>query len=87
MKEGIGYRKEQLAHADVLPREFDPSYRAETLPANRLRRIKLSGNGELNRLIADALRGAEKPLTSHDIAHAIVTAKRFGRESIKWEVC
>jgi hypothetical protein len=41
-----------------------------------------SGNGELNRLIADALRRAEKPLASSDIADAIVEAKGYGRESI-----
>jgi hypothetical protein len=36
----------------------------------------------LNRLIADALRRAEKPLASNDIAEAIVTEKGFGRRSI-----
>jgi hypothetical protein len=59
-----------------------PSYRADTLPPKRLRRVKLFGNGELNRLIADALRRAEKPLASHDIADAICEAKGYGRESI-----
>ena len=63
-------------------RELDPSYRANTLPPERLRRVKLFGNGELNRLIADALRRAEKPLASGDIAEAIVEAKGYGRESI-----
>jgi hypothetical protein len=47
---------------DAVLRELDPSYRADTLPPKRLRRIKLFGSGELNRLIADALRRAEKPL-------------------------
>jgi hypothetical protein len=32
--------------------------------------------------MADALRRAEKPLASHDIAEAIVTTKGYGRESI-----
>jgi hypothetical protein len=36
----------------------------------------------LNRLIADALRRAAKPLASHDIADAIVEAKGYGRDSI-----
>jgi hypothetical protein len=52
------------------------------LPPKRLRRVKLFGSGELNRLIADALRRAEKPLASNDIAEAIVTTKGYGRESI-----
>jgi len=32
MKEGIRYRQDQLAQLDVVLRELDPSYRAETLP-------------------------------------------------------
>jgi hypothetical protein len=43
---------------------------------------ELFGNGELNRLTADALRRAKKPLASSDIADAIVEAKGYGRESI-----
>lgn len=66
MKEGITYREEQLSHLDAVLRELDPSYRSDTLPPKRLRRVKLFGNGELNRLIADALRRAEKPLASSD---------------------
>src|SRR3954465_11466346 len=83
MKEGIRYREEQLSHLDAVLRELDPSYRADTLPPKRLRRVKLFGNGELNRLIADALRRAEKPLGSADnIAASIVETKGYGRESI-----
>jgi hypothetical protein len=46
-KEGIAYREEQLSHLDAVLRELDPSYRADTLPPKRLRRVKLFGNGEL----------------------------------------
>jgi hypothetical protein len=59
-------------------RELDPEYRADTLAPKRLRRVKLFGNGELNRLIADALRRAEKPLGSADIAASIVETKGYG---------
>jgi hypothetical protein len=55
MKEGIRDREEQLSHLDVVLREFDPSYRADTLPPKRLRRVKLFGNGELNRLLLRTL--------------------------------
>jgi len=82
MKEGIAYREEQLTHLDAVLRELDPSYRADTLPPKRLRRVKLFGNGELNRLIADVLRRAERPLGSADIAASIVETKGYGRESI-----
>jgi hypothetical protein len=46
MKEGIRYRDKQLTHLDAVLRELGPSYRADTLPPKRLRRVKLflSGN-------------------------------------------
>jgi hypothetical protein len=47
MNEGIRYRDEQLIHMDAVLRELDPSYRADTLPPERLRRVKLFGSGEL----------------------------------------
>ena len=81
-KQGISDREEQLSHLDATLRILDPPYRADTIPPKRLRRVKLFGNGELNRLIADALRRAEKPLGSADIAAAIVETKDYGRESI-----
>jgi hypothetical protein len=82
MKEGIAYREEQFSHLDAVLRELDPSYRADSIPPKKLRRVKLFGNGELNQLIADALRRAEKPLGSADIAAAIVEAEGYGRPSI-----
>ena len=66
MKEGIRYREGQLTHLDAVLRELDPSYRADSVAPKRLRRVKLFGSGELNRLIADALRRAEKPMASSD---------------------
>lgn len=82
MKEGVRYREKQLCHLDAVLRELDPSYRADTLPPKKLRRVKLFGNGELNRLIADSLRRADDPLSSAEIAGAIVESKGYGRESI-----
>lgn len=81
-KEAIRYREEQLAHLDATLRVLDPSYRADTLPPKRLRRVKLFGGGELNRLILDALRCAKgKPLSTPDIADAIIAAKGYGEEA------
>jgi hypothetical protein len=81
-KEAIRYREEQLSHLDATLRVLDPSYRADTLPPKRLRRVKLFGGGELNRLIIDALRRADgKPLSTPEIADAIIVAKGYGTES------
>ena len=40
-REGIAYREVQLTHLDAVLRELDPSYRADTIPPKKLRRVKL----------------------------------------------
>jgi hypothetical protein len=39
MKEGIRHREEQLTHLDATLRVLDPSYRADSIPPKRLRRV------------------------------------------------
>jgi hypothetical protein len=40
-KQGISDREEQLSHLDVTLRILDPSYRADTIPPKKPRRVKL----------------------------------------------
>ncbi len=80
-KQGIRDREEQLAHLDATLRILDPSYRANTIAPKRIRRVKLFGGGELNRLIHDALRRAGKPLSTPEIAEAIIEAKGYGHDA------
>jgi hypothetical protein len=81
-KSSIRHNEEQLSHLDATLRILDPSYRADSLPPKRLRRVKLFGGGELNRLILDALRRAEgKPLSTPEIAEAIIVVKGYGHEA------
>jgi len=81
-KQGIRDREEQLTHLDATLRVLDPEYRADTVPPKRVRRVKLFGNGELNRLIIDALRRADgKPISTPAIADAIIAAKGYGHEA------
>lgn len=81
-KDGIRHREEQLAHLDATLRILDPDYRAETIAPKRIRRVKLFGGGELNRLISDALRRADgKPLSTPQIADAIIAAKGYGHDA------
>ena len=81
-KQGIRDREEQLSHLDATLRILDPDYRADTIAPKRLRRVKLFGGGELNRLIADALRRAEgKPLSTPQIADRIIEAKGYGHDA------
>jgi hypothetical protein len=61
-RQGIKDRQEMLSHLDATLRALDPSYRADTVAPKKLRRVKLFGGGELNRLILDALkRGGRSP--------------------------
>jgi hypothetical protein len=81
-KQGIAGREEQLSHLDATLRILDPSYRADTIPPKRLRRVKLfrqrrvepahSGRAEAGREAAGQCR--------HRRGH--VTEKGFGRPSI-----
>lgn len=81
-KQGIHDRLEQLSHLDAVLRTLDPEYRADTIAPKRIRRVKLFGGGELNRLILDALRRADgKPLSTPEIADAIIAAKGYGHDA------
>lgn len=82
-KEAIRHRLDSLAHIDATLRILDPSYRADTVAPKRLRRVKLFGGGELNRLILDTLRKAEgRPLSNMEIAKAIIEVKGYGHDSL-----
>jgi hypothetical protein len=81
-KQGIRDRSEQLSHLDATLRILDPDYRADTIAPKRLRRVKLFGQGELNRLIIDSLRRANGvALSTPEIADAIIAAKGYGHEA------
>src|SRR4051812_11199529 len=81
-KDGIRDREEMLSHLDATLRALDPSYRADTVPPKRIRRVKLFGNGELNRLILDMLRRGGQPMTPGAIAAAIVEEKGYGEPAL-----
>lgn len=82
-KQGIHDREEMLAHLDATLRALDPSYRADTVAPKKLRRVKLFGGGELNRLILDAPRRAEgKPQSNMEVATAIVQTKGYGEVAL-----
>src|SRR4051794_38396486 len=81
-KQGIRDREDQLSHLDATLRILDPEYRADTVAPKRIRRVKLFGGGELNRLIIDALRRADgKAISTPAIADAIIVAKGYGKEA------
>lgn len=81
-KQSIRDREERLSHLDATLRILDPSYRSDAIAPKRLRRAKSFGGGELNRLIVDALRRADRPLGCPEIAAAIVATKGHGEVAV-----
>ncbi len=75
LKKQLAYRADLLSHLDATITVFEPDYQ----PSNKIkrpRRVKLFRQGELNRLILDALRNAKgKPLSTRDVVSAVMAAQ------------
>jgi len=75
----LRHRKESLGHVDATLKLLDPSIETAAIPNKRLpRRVKLFRQGELGRLILGALRKAEVPLSTAQIATAVLDAGGHG---------
>lgn len=82
LEQQIRHRKELLVHVDATLQLLDPSISIDAIPARRLRkRIKLFRQGELGRMILDALRRAERPLTTAEVATALLQAGGHGESA------
>lgn len=82
-KKKIKWREEQLKHIDATIRVFEPEFDVETIPASRpQKRVKLFRQGELGRMLLDALRKADRPLSSREIADAVMQAMGHTEKSL-----
>lgn len=80
----LRHRKELLVHVDATLRLLDPSIEVEAVPNRRPRRVKLFGQGQLGRLIRDALRVANgRPLSTAEIVEHVIAAGGHGPEARK----
>jgi len=71
-----------LGHVDATLRLLDPSIEIDQIPNKRPRkRIKLFRQGELGRLIVGVLREADTPISTQDIASAILAAGGHGESA------
>lgn len=79
----LRHLKESLVHVDATLRLLDPSIQPETIPKKRLlpQRIKLFRQGELGRLIRDALRVGGGPLSTAQIVAHILDVGGHGPEA------
>ncbi len=72
----------KLAHIDETIRLFSPETDPEAIPAKRTyRRARYFSRGELARLCLDALRKADRPLSTAEILASVIKAKGLPESS------
>jgi hypothetical protein len=76
LEKRIGRQRANLANLDATIKLFSPGETPDAIPPKRAyRRTRYFGRNELSRLTQDALRTASGPLTSNEIAAAVMQAK------------
>jgi hypothetical protein len=77
----IARQRANLANLDATIKLFSPGMNPDAIPPKRAyRRTRYFAHNELSRLTQDALRTASGPLTSADIAGAVMHAKEMAPE-------
>ncbi|MGH6870869.1 MAG: hypothetical protein ACREHE_05115 [Rhizomicrobium sp.] len=75
LKKRLAWAQQHIRHVDASLQLLDPQLFPNLIPAKRpQRRIKLFRQGELSRLVIDALRRAEKPMGTREIVTALLKA-------------
>ena len=82
LKKQLDWRQKALDHVDACLTLFEPGFDVDKIGAKRVRqRVKLFRQGELGRLIVDALRRAAGPLGTHAITSALLAAGGHGESA------
>lgn len=80
----LRYLKDSLAHIDGTLKLFAPgSDPGDIAPKRPYRRVKLFGQGELNRLILGAMRKADRPMSTAEIVAAVVLELGHGEDAAR----
>lgn len=79
----LRHRRDMLVHVDATLRLLDPSIQIDAIPAKRLpKRIKLFRQGELGRMILDAIRQSpDSTASTADIVTFLLRAGGHGEEA------
>lgn len=78
----VRHRKELLVHVDATLRLLDPTMDIDAIPNKRPpQRIKLFRQGELGRMIIDAIRRAGGEVSLRDIVTALLAAGGHGEDA------
>ncbi|HEY2883927.1 MAG TPA: hypothetical protein VGJ08_01775 [Rhizomicrobium sp.] len=82
LKKQLAWRVSQLDHVDACLTIFEPGFDPQKIGLKRPRkRVKLFRQGELGRLIIDALRRAGKLLGTHEVVSALLAEGGFGESA------
>src|ERR1700686_2763945 len=78
LEKRIARQRANLANLDATIKLFSPGANPDAIPPKRVyRRTRYFAHNELSRLTQDALRTAPGPLTSAEIAAAVMQAKEI----------
>jgi hypothetical protein len=78
LEKRVARLRANLANLDATIKLFSPGTNPDAIPPKRAyRRTRYFGHNELSRLTQDALRTASGPLTSAEIAAAVIQAKEM----------
>jgi hypothetical protein len=80
----LRHLREPIRRLDATLRLIDPNGDPKAIVGERLdKRVKPCGAGKLNRLILDALRRGERPMTTDEIVASIVAELGYGADAAK----
>jgi hypothetical protein len=73
LEDRLRHLRQSIVHLDATLRLFAPDLDPDSIPDKRnYKRVKLFGQGELNRLIFSALRKGNRPMTTAEVVAAVV---------------
>ncbi len=80
----LRHLREMLGHLDATLSLFDPDGNPKAIKAKRpYKRVKLFGAGKFNRVILDAMRKGDRPMTALEIVAAVVAELKFREDAAK----
>jgi hypothetical protein len=86
LEKRIARQRANLANLDATIKSFSPGANLDAIPPKRpYRRTRYFAHNELSRLTQDAMRTASGPLTSAEIAAAVMQAKGMAADDVAFK--
>jgi hypothetical protein len=83
-KRRLSELRQSYAAIEATVKLFDPeAVKHRVRPKRPYKRVRLFGGGKLSRLVLDALRASQRPMTTPEIASTVVAALGYGDEAMQ----